>query len=42
MAADFLGSVRKRMRPELDIEVLDPYTFFKLFQEYYGFGDNEK
>jgi len=26
----------KQMRPELDIEVLDPYTFFKLFKEYYG------
>lgn len=25
----------KQMRPELDIEVLDPYTFFKLLKEYY-------
>lgn len=28
----------KQMRPELDIEVLDPYTFFQLFQDYYGSG----
>ena len=26
----------KQMRPELDIEVLDPYTFFKLFKAYYN------
>lgn len=25
----------KRIRPELDIEVTDPYTFFKLFKEHY-------
>ena len=24
----------KQMRPELDIEVLDPYTFFELFKKY--------
>ncbi len=26
----------KAMRPELDVEVVDPYTFFKLFKEYYN------
>ncbi|MBX3239782.1 MAG: hypothetical protein KIT80_21035 [Chitinophagaceae bacterium] len=26
----------KRIRPDLDIEVTDPYNFFKLFKEYYG------
>ncbi len=26
----------RQMRPELDIEVVDAYTFFKLFKEYYG------
>jgi len=25
----------KKKRPELDIEVVDPYNFFRLFKEYY-------
>ncbi|HZK69101.1 MAG TPA: GxGYxYP domain-containing protein [Paludibacter sp.] len=32
----------KKNRPELNIEVVDPYNFFRMFKEYYSSGNNLK
>lgn len=32
----------KKKRPELDIEVVDPYNFFRMFKEYYSGKNNRK
>ena len=32
----------KKKRPELNIEVVDPYNFFRMFKEYYSGGNNRK